>query len=129
MERGLESLALEQRYTRLVINGHIPLPATLTAAAVFLGQFDTSSLPLAVLMSPAMGETTGRRSGQFRRKTQARYRRMGARSCARRQTAASFELRAAASWNRDAAGHQVCLALGDPSSSPSTRRHAVPNWY
>jgi len=37
-----------------------------------------------------MGETTGRRSGLSRRKIQARLERMGARSCARRQTAASF---------------------------------------
>jgi len=69
---GMEQIALELKVTRLVINGYIPLPCSLTAAAEFLGTHDTSSLPLAVLMSPAMGETTGRRSGQSRRKTQAR---------------------------------------------------------
>ncbi len=52
-------IALEQRITRLVINGHIPLPCSLTVAVDFLGKYDTSSLPLAVLMSPAMGETAG----------------------------------------------------------------------
>ncbi len=56
-------ISLEQRITRLVIGGHIPLPCTLTAAGEFLGTYDTSSLPQAVLMSPAMGETAGRRSG------------------------------------------------------------------
>lgn len=59
----MEKVALELRVTRLVINGHIPLPCSLTVAAQILGTHDTSSLPLAVLMSPAMGETTGRRSG------------------------------------------------------------------
>jgi len=69
---GMEQIALEMRVTRLVINGHIPLPCSLTEAAVFLGAHHTSSLPLAVLKSPAMGETIGRRSGLPRRKTQAR---------------------------------------------------------
>lgn len=55
----MEQISLEQRVTRLIINGHIPLPCTLTAAVQFLGAYDTSSLPLAVLKSPAMGETTG----------------------------------------------------------------------
>jgi len=55
----MEEMALELRITRLVINGHIPLPCSLTGAVQFLGTHDTSSLPLAVLMSPAMGETTG----------------------------------------------------------------------
>jgi len=50
---------LEMRVTRLVVNGHIPLPCSLMGAAQFLGTHDISSLPLAVLMSPAMGETTG----------------------------------------------------------------------
>ncbi len=68
----MEQITLEMRVTRLVINGHIPLPCSLTGAVRFLGTLDTSSLPLAVLMSPAMGETTGRRSGLSRRKTQAR---------------------------------------------------------
>ena len=68
----MERIALELRMTRLVINGHIPLPCPLMDAAEFLGEHDTSSLPQAVLMSPAMGETAGRRSGQSRRKTQAR---------------------------------------------------------
>jgi len=55
----LEGVSLELRVTRLIINGHIPLPCSLTAVHEFLGKFDPSSLPLAVLMSPAMGETTG----------------------------------------------------------------------
>lgn len=55
----MEQIALEQRITRLVINGHIPLPGTLTAAAEYLGTHDTTSLLLAVLKSPAMGETRG----------------------------------------------------------------------
>lgn len=55
----MEGIALEMRITRLVINGSIPLPCSLTVAVQFLGQHDTSSLPLAVLKSPAMGETTG----------------------------------------------------------------------
>jgi len=59
----MEGIGLEQRITRLVINGHIPLPCSLTVAAEFLGKHNTSSLPLAVLKSPAMGETVGRRSG------------------------------------------------------------------
>jgi len=63
----LTGMSLEQRVTRLVINGHIPLPCTLTEAAEFLGKYDTNSLPLAVLKSPAMGETIGRRSGLLRR--------------------------------------------------------------
>jgi len=67
----MEQIALELRVTRLVINGHIPLPCSLTDAAAFLGEHHTSSLPLAVLMSPAMGETTGRRSGLSRRKTKS----------------------------------------------------------
>jgi len=73
-EKGgeMEQIALELRVTRLVINGRIPLPCSLTEAVKFLGTHDTSSLLLAVLMSPAMGETTGRRSGLSRRKTQAR---------------------------------------------------------
>ncbi len=60
----MAQIALEQRLTRLVITGAIPLPCSLTEAVAFLGTHDTSSLPLAVLMSPAMGETTGRQSGQ-----------------------------------------------------------------
>jgi len=60
----MAQLAFELRVTRLVINGHIPLPCSLMAAVAFLGTYDTSSLPLAVLKSPAMGETTGRQSGQ-----------------------------------------------------------------
>ncbi len=55
----MEQIALELRLTRLIINGHIPLPCSLTAAVEFLGTHETSSLPLAVLTSPAMGETTG----------------------------------------------------------------------
>jgi len=55
----MEQITLELRVTRLVINGHIPLPCTLMEAAEFLGKHDTSGLPRAVLMSPAMGETTG----------------------------------------------------------------------
>jgi len=55
----MEQIALELRVTRMVINGHIPLPTTLTGAAEFLGAHDTTSLLLAVLMSPAMGETRG----------------------------------------------------------------------
>ena len=55
----MEGIALEQRVTRLIINGHIPLPCSLMAAVEFLGTLDTTSLLLAVLMSPAMGETRG----------------------------------------------------------------------
>lgn len=55
----MEQITLEQRVTRLVINGHIPLPCSLTAVAEFLGTHNTTSLPLAVLTSPAMGETRG----------------------------------------------------------------------
>ncbi len=55
----MNEIALELRVTRLIINGHIPLPCSLTAAAQFLGTHDTTSLSLAVLMSPAMGETRG----------------------------------------------------------------------
>jgi len=55
----MEEITLEQRVTRLVINGHIPLPCSLMVAAGFLGHQDTTSLLLAVLMSPAMGETRG----------------------------------------------------------------------
>lgn len=55
----MEGIAMEMRITRLVINGHIPLPCSLTVAVQFLGTHDTSSLPRAVLMSPAMGETAG----------------------------------------------------------------------
>lgn len=55
----MEQIALELRVTRLIINGHIPLPSTLTAAAKFLGEYNTTSLLLAVLKSPAMGETRG----------------------------------------------------------------------
>ena len=58
-EDEMGGIALEMRVTRLVINGHIPLPCTLTAAEAFLRNHDTSSLPQAVLMSPAMGETVG----------------------------------------------------------------------
>lgn len=55
----MEAITLELRLTRLVINGHIPLPCSLTAAAQFLGTHDITSLLLAVLTSPAMGETRG----------------------------------------------------------------------
>jgi len=68
----MEEIALELRLTRLVINGHIPLPCSVMEATEFLGKYDTTSLPLAVLKSPAMGETRSRRSGLSRRKTQAR---------------------------------------------------------
>jgi len=44
-EESMKGLQLEMRLTRLVINGHIPLPSTLMVAAEFLGKFDTSSLP------------------------------------------------------------------------------------
>jgi len=54
----MEKIALELKVTRLVITGHIPLPCSLTEAALFLGTHNISSLPLAVLRSPAMGETT-----------------------------------------------------------------------
>lgn len=73
----MEEIALELRVTRLIINGHIPLPSTLTVAAEFLGKYSTTSLLLAVLKSPAMGETRGRRSGLSRRKTQAREEKEG----------------------------------------------------
>jgi len=53
----MEGIGLEQRITRLVINGHIPLPCSLMVATEFLGKHNTASLLLAVLMSPAMGET------------------------------------------------------------------------
>jgi len=55
----MEQIALEMRVTRLVINGHIPLPCSLTVAVQFLGTHNISSLSQAVLMSPAMGETAG----------------------------------------------------------------------
>ena len=55
----MEKIALELRLTRLVVNGHIPLPCSLTVGVEFLGKQDTSSLPQAVLKSPAMGETAG----------------------------------------------------------------------
>jgi len=55
----MDQIELELRATRLVINGHIPLPCSVMECATFLGTHDTSSLPRAVLMSPAMGETTG----------------------------------------------------------------------
>jgi len=57
----MEGISMELRVTRLVINGHIPLPCTLDSAAGYLGAYDTSGLPQAVLMSPAMDETAGRR--------------------------------------------------------------------
>lgn len=41
MNEVMWSLALE----RLVVNGHLPLPCTLTEANAFLGTYDTSSLP------------------------------------------------------------------------------------
>jgi len=53
----MEQIALELKVTRLVNHGYIPLPCSLMVAAEFLGTHDTSSLPQAVLMSPAMGET------------------------------------------------------------------------
>jgi len=86
----MENIALELRVTRLVINGHIPLPCSLMEAAVFLGTHHTNSLPLAVLKSPAMGETIGRQSGHPVVNFKPGNKRMGARSCARRQTAASL---------------------------------------
>jgi len=43
-EGEMEQIALELRVTRLLINGHIPLPCTLMVAAEFLGTYDTSSL-------------------------------------------------------------------------------------
>lgn len=58
-EMDLTGIALEQRLTRLVINGHIPLPCSLTEAITFLGTHDTTSLSLAVLKSLAIGETRG----------------------------------------------------------------------
>ncbi len=121
----MEHIALELRVTRLIINGHIPLPCTLMEAAQFLGTHHTSSLPLAVLMSPAMGETTGRRSGLSRRKTQARYIRMGARSCARRQTAASLSRSAAANSIQGVADLQVRSRRTYPRNSHSLRRNKL----
>jgi len=50
---------LQSKCMALANRGHILLPFQLTAVAEYLGVQDTSSLPLAVLMSPAMGETTG----------------------------------------------------------------------
>jgi len=55
----MEQIGLELRVTRLIINGHIPLPCSLMVAVEFLGPYDTSSLPQAVLMSLAIGETAG----------------------------------------------------------------------
>ena len=40
----MNSLSLLLRVERLVIQGHIPLPTTLTDAAAFLGTFNTASL-------------------------------------------------------------------------------------
>ena len=42
----MDEIGLLMRVTRLVINGHIPLPSSLTDAVVFLGHHDTSGLPL-----------------------------------------------------------------------------------
>ena len=72
VEKTLLEIGLEQRFTRLVINGHIPLPTTLTDAVTFLGRHDTTGLPPAVLKSPAMGETRGDGRGFLRRKIKAR---------------------------------------------------------
>lgn len=58
-EMDLTGISLEQRVTRLVINGHLPLPCSLMVAREFLGKYDTTSLPLAVLKSLAIGETRG----------------------------------------------------------------------
>ena len=55
----MKQINLELRVTRLLNNGHIPLPCSLTAAVEFLGAYNTTGLPQAVLKSPAMGETRG----------------------------------------------------------------------
>ena len=52
---GMEQIMLEQRITRLVINGHIPLPTTLTVAAEFLGTYNASSLPHSGTDEPCNG--------------------------------------------------------------------------
>ncbi len=44
-EMELIGISLEQRITRLIINGHIPLPCSLMVAGEFLGKYDTTSLP------------------------------------------------------------------------------------
>ncbi len=113
----MEKINLELRVTRLIINGHIPLPCSLTEAIHFLGTHDTSSLPLAVLTSPAMGETTGRRSGQSRRKTQARYIRTGARSCASSIPSVSLRTVLVARKNRGVLDRLELAKLTGPNSS------------
>ena len=40
----MEAMTLILRIERLVLNGHIPLPCTLTVAAKFLGSYDASGL-------------------------------------------------------------------------------------
>jgi len=71
-EGDLMEVNLQSKCMALANRGLILLPFQLTAVAAFLGTQDTSGLPSAVLMSPAMGETASRRSGLSRRKTQAR---------------------------------------------------------
>lgn len=58
-EAGMMEISLQSKCMALANRGLILLPFQLTAVAEYLGAQDTSSLPLAVLMSPAMGETTG----------------------------------------------------------------------
>jgi len=40
----MAQLNIKLRIERLVVNGHIPLPCTVTEAARFLGEHDTTSL-------------------------------------------------------------------------------------
>ncbi len=56
-EVEMTEVNLQSKCQALANRGLILLPFQLTAVAAFLGTQDTSSLPSAVLMSPAMGET------------------------------------------------------------------------
>ncbi len=56
-DQSMIEVRLITRLGQLHLHGHIPYLITPMDAARLLGQCDTSSLPSAVLMSPAMGET------------------------------------------------------------------------
>lgn len=62
-DHNMQEVRLITRLGQLHLHGHIPYLITPTDAVAYLGTLDTSSLPSAVLMSPAMGETASRRSG------------------------------------------------------------------
>jgi len=56
-EESMMEVNLQSKCMALANRGLILLPFQLTAVAQYLGSQDTSSLPSAVLTSPAMGET------------------------------------------------------------------------